>query len=195
MLKRLLLGVVALGLGGGAWLLSAPAKPVPHAEPMTDMASADRAPRAAERHEIEPKANSRPFRVVYDGISSVKQGAMNPAPPAVARTVVQPETATSPTSHVLPDSAANAASDSRIGPISVPPAIAQPAADAPRTVVAQKININKASVDELNRLAGVGRIGVAIASHRPYGSVADLLTKRVVRKSVYEKIRAQLAAE
>ena len=38
-------------------------------------------------------------------------------------------------------------------------------------------------------------IGLAIARHRPYRSVEDLLTKRVVRRSVYEKIRMQLAAQ
>jgi DNA uptake protein ComE-like DNA-binding protein len=55
------------------------------------------------------------------------------------------------------------------------------------------VNLNKASVDVLNRLGG-GHIGQAIVAHRPYRSVADLVKKRVVRRSVYEQIKDQVAA-
>lgn len=57
------------------------------------------------------------------------------------------------------------------------------------------LNLNTASIDALNQIPGAGRIGRTIASHRPYRSVEDLLTKRVVKKSVYERIKAQVAAE
>lgn len=57
------------------------------------------------------------------------------------------------------------------------------------------VNINHASIDALNHLPGAGRIGQAIADHRPYRSIEDLLAKRVVRRSVYEHIKNQLATE
>ncbi|WP_428351876.1 helix-hairpin-helix domain-containing protein [Lichenifustis flavocetrariae] len=55
-------------------------------------------------------------------------------------------------------------------------------------------DINAASVDALDHIDGGGRIGRAIASHRPYHSVDDLVRKRVLRKDVFERIKGQLAA-
>ena len=60
---------------------------------------------------------------------------------------------------------------------------------------AQGVNLNTASIEALNQIPGAGHIGRMIASHRPYRSVEDLLTKRVVRKSVYDPIKDQVAAE
>ena len=69
---------------------------------------------------------------------------------------------------------------------------AQPAADAAPS--GKGINLNSASVDALNHLGG-GHIGQSIVQHRPYRSVEDLVKKRVVRRSVYEQIKNQVAAE
>ncbi len=53
-----------------------------------------------------------------------------------------------------------------------------------------KININTASPEELDRLPGVGKITAEkIIQGRPYQSLQDLLTKKVITKSVYEKIK------
>ena len=67
----------------------------------------------------------------------------------------------------------------------------QPAAD---TGTGHGINLNNASVDALNHLGG-GHIGQTIVKHRPYRSVEDLVKKRVVRRSVYEQIKNQVAAD
>lgn len=80
---------------------------------------------------------------------------------------------------------------------SLTPAVAaKPAPETDgRPASKQGININRASIDALNRLPGGGRIGQTIARHRPYRSVEDLLTKRVLRRGVYEQIKGQLAAD
>lgn len=60
-------------------------------------------------------------------------------------------------------------------------------------VVSAKININTASESELDFLSGVGPATAAkIISGRPYGSIEDLLAKKVVTKSVFDKIKDSL---
>ncbi|MDQ0448227.1 DNA uptake protein ComE-like DNA-binding protein [Methylobacterium aerolatum] len=54
------------------------------------------------------------------------------------------------------------------------------------------IDLNTASVADLNRLRGGGNIGRAIVAKRPYAAVSDLLTKRVLSRSVFERIREQV---
>lgn len=54
----------------------------------------------------------------------------------------------------------------------------------------QKININIATVEELDTLPGVGKVTAKkIIDNRPYQSTEELLTKKAVGKSVYEKIK------
>lgn len=56
-----------------------------------------------------------------------------------------------------------------------------------------KININTASQAELEALPSVGPTTAAkIISLRPYQTMEDLLNKKAVSKSVYEKIKDQL---
>jgi DNA uptake protein ComE-like DNA-binding protein len=47
-------------------------------------------------------------------------------------------------------------------------------------------------VDALNDLRGGGRIGRAIVRGRPYGSVDDLVKKRIVSRSIYARIKDQV---
>ena len=54
------------------------------------------------------------------------------------------------------------------------------------------VDLNTASVTDLNRLRGGGAIGRAIIAKRPYAQVGDLLTKRVLSRSVYERIKEQV---
>lgn len=52
------------------------------------------------------------------------------------------------------------------------------------------ININAASADELDTLSGIGKVTAEkIIAGRPYQSVEELLTKKIVKKSVFEKIK------
>ena len=52
------------------------------------------------------------------------------------------------------------------------------------------LNINTASFEELDKLPGIGQVyGQNIIDQRPYSSVEDLLNRKVVPKSTYEKIK------
>jgi hypothetical protein len=54
------------------------------------------------------------------------------------------------------------------------------------------IDLNTGSLEELNSLDGGGRIGRAIIRGRPYASVEELVTKKILRRSVYETIQDQV---
>lgn len=52
------------------------------------------------------------------------------------------------------------------------------------------VNINSASLNQLDALPGIGQVyGQNIIEHRPYSTVEELLSKGVLKKSVYEKIK------
>ena len=52
------------------------------------------------------------------------------------------------------------------------------------------IDINSASADELNRLGG--RFGKAIIRGRPYGSIDELVSKRVLTRTAFGRIKDQI---
>ena len=57
-----------------------------------------------------------------------------------------------------------------------------------------KISINEASAEELDILPGVGSVTVQkIIENRPYISIEDLLNKKVMNQSTYEKIKDNIS--
>lgn len=57
------------------------------------------------------------------------------------------------------------------------------------------MNINSASSSELESLAGVGAVTAQkIIDGRPYSDIEDLLVKKIVSKSTFNKIKDQIAA-
>lgn len=54
------------------------------------------------------------------------------------------------------------------------------------------VDLNTGTVAELNGLRGGGMIGRAIVQKRPYASVGELLSKRVLSRAVYERIKDQV---
>jgi len=55
------------------------------------------------------------------------------------------------------------------------------------------ISVNSASASELDTLAGVGPATITkIVEGRPYGSLEELVTKKALSQSVYEKIKDKL---
>lgn len=54
------------------------------------------------------------------------------------------------------------------------------------------VDLNTGSLTELNGLRGGGAIGRAIMQRRPYASIDQLLSKRVLSRSVYQRIKDQV---
>lgn len=62
------------------------------------------------------------------------------------------------------------------------------------TTVSSKININSASLSQLDTLWGVGLvIGQKIIDNRPYQKIEDLVTKKIISQSTFQKISSQLS--
>lgn len=59
--------------------------------------------------------------------------------------------------------------------------------------VTSKVNINTASQSDLEALPGIGPVTASkIISERPYQSIEELVNKKIVSKSVFEKIKDQI---
>ena len=57
-------------------------------------------------------------------------------------------------------------------------------------ITSKKININTASLSELDSLVGIGEVRArTIMDNRPYSDTNDLVTKAKIPQSVYEKIK------
>jgi DNA uptake protein ComE-like DNA-binding protein len=72
------------------------------------------------------------------------------------------------------------------------PAAAAAAQDATGPRALNVVDLNTATLAELNALQGGGSIGRAIIQKRPYASVDQLLSKRVLSRATYEKIKDQV---
>ncbi|PIP63496.1 hypothetical protein CO165_01705 [Candidatus Roizmanbacteria bacterium CG_4_9_14_3_um_filter_33_18] len=54
----------------------------------------------------------------------------------------------------------------------------------------QLINLNSGTIDELDQLPSIGQVTAnKIIANRPYSTLEELLTKKVVNKNVFEKIK------
>jgi len=61
------------------------------------------------------------------------------------------------------------------------------------TVVTKTISINTASADQLDTLSGVGPvIAKKIIDNRPYTKLEDLVTKKAIGQSLFDKLKPQL---
>ena len=95
---------------------------------------------------------------------------------------------TGPSAPVAPASAAPPPSSERVAQAAPAETVERAAvAEAPGT---QLLDINTASSDELDRLAG--RIGKAIVRGRPYQSIDDLVSKRVLNRGTFGQIKDRI---
>ena len=71
---------------------------------------------------------------------------------------------------------------------------AEPTAAPVAAAPSRRVDLNTASVAELNGLGG-GMIGRAIVAGRPYRSAEDLLAKRVLTRGTFAQIKGQVSAQ
>jgi DNA uptake protein ComE-like DNA-binding protein len=65
-----------------------------------------------------------------------------------------------------------------------------------KTVVAKPVNINGATKEQLKQLPGIGDAEAdMIIAGRPYGSKANLVTRNIITRDVYENIKKQIVAK
>ncbi|MFC1456771.1 ComEA family DNA-binding protein [Microvirga arabica] len=65
----------------------------------------------------------------------------------------------------------------------------------PESLAAGLVDLNRASIGQLNTLKGAGTLGRAIVKGRPYRSVDDLVKKKILRRTVFEKIKNQVTVQ
>jgi DNA uptake protein ComE-like DNA-binding protein len=168
----------------------------------------DRTGVAAARN--QPGQESTAPRTVYPAPSGTSaprpaQAVPSPAPPTAAPTAsAQP--AASEIGPATTEQAA-AARAPAAGPTSpqlpaVQPIAERMASDAqdtkridsttPEASDSRLVDINTASVDELNSLGG--RFGRAIVAGRPYATIDDLVSRRVLSRSTFSQIKDQITA-
>ena len=162
------------------FLLPSPA-PEPASRPASPAASSSKPAPVAE-----PPTEPQPAEPPAASAESVRTP---PAPPRAAAVPAAPAQ--------MPSDALAVPSDPAAPPeAQAPDAAGQAEIDraedtaGPRAVAV--VDLNTASVADLNRLRGGGAIGRAIVAKRPYTSVDQLLSKRVLSRSVYERIRDQV---
>ncbi|QRM28533.1 helix-hairpin-helix domain-containing protein [Microvirga sp. VF16] len=80
------------------------------------------------------------------------------------------------------------------GTVTQQASLAQPSVPSPAPISAL-VDLNKGSIEQLNTLRGAGSLGRAIMRGRPYKSVEDLVKKRVVRRTAYERIKDQVTVQ
>jgi hypothetical protein len=114
-----------------------------------------------------------------------------PAPPAPPSQAAAPPAAAPPSSPPPPPTAAQIPPSARAS-LNGRATAADPPAAAASAAPSGRVDLNRGSVAELNALRGAGLIGRHIVAHRPYASPEDLLKKRVLNRTTYDRIKDQV---
>ncbi len=191
--RALVIVVLAAGLAG-LWQFLMPRATGPNiSEPpkRAETGKSSTASPTASRTVPPPTSESGdPVRSVYPG----PRAAEPPAPRQPPAADPAPAPAPAPVPVPVPSAAPATVPEPTPPPVFSPPAVPPVAANdepASAPAAAGAVDLNTASVAELNGLGG-GMIGKAIVARRPYASPGDLLSKRVLSRATYEKIKGQV---
>ncbi|AWN48483.1 hypothetical protein DK419_20750 [Methylobacterium terrae] len=180
--RALVIVVLAAGLAG-LWQVLMPRSTVTHVSEPPKVDSSKRAEpgRSVAPASPPPSEGGDPVRSVYPG--------PRPADPPAQRQPPVAEAAPAPSDVPAPAPAPSPPPVFTPAAPSAPLPQADATADAPPST--GTVDLNTASVAELNGLGG-GMIGKAIIAKRPYGSPGELLSKRVLSRATYDKIKDQV---
>ncbi|QRE75384.1 helix-hairpin-helix domain-containing protein [Methylobacterium aquaticum] len=185
--RALVIVVLAAGLAG-LWQFFMPRAAGPH---LSEPPKVSESPKRAEAGRSVPPA---PTGEAGDPVRSVYPGP-RPADPPPQRPPVVAEAPPAASPVPVPVPAPVPAPAPSPPPVFTPAAPSAPLPQADATADAPPatgtVDLNTASVAELNGLGG-GMIGKAIVARRPYGSPGELLSKRVLSRATYEKIKGQV---
>ncbi|KAA2235079.1 helix-hairpin-helix domain-containing protein [Salinarimonas soli] len=162
-----------LGTAAAPSAKTASAKPDP-----LKIAAAEPAPLRPAPVPAAPAAEAP--RVVYQGSVTGSTTPARPAGPAAP-----PVVAAAP----VPQEAA----PQRPVPQAAPAPAPQATAALETSAGTRRVDLNTAPVSDLNALGG-GMIGRAIVQGRPYATPEELLSKRVLNRATFERIKDQIAA-
>lgn len=207
------LAMAALLLGSASLLLNRPGSAA-HSTPWGDIASLSPASVAdAATSDKAQLLKLAALKTNTDTTANAAAPAMPVASEAVAASAVTPapapvalDAATATPAAPSPAAPVADAEPSQAAPVQAPVQMAS-AADPETSDVAPAaaedeapargglINLNKASADALDHIPGLGRVGRSIVAHRPYRSVKDLVNKRVLRTSDFQKIESHVRVD
>src|SRR5829696_920358 len=209
--SRVLMGaLVVLGMsgwGGFAYVSWSTARTERALQSEIARLTSDRTGTAAARK--QPGQESAAMRTVYP--APYGRSAPTPAQtaPSAAPTAAAPTAPAQPSVSITEPAATEHAAGARAP--SASSALPQPSASSAQPIIkrmaqddgrtdgsasqasdAKLVDINTASVEELNRLGG--RFGRAIVAGRPYASIDDLVSRRVLTRSTFSQIKDQITA-
>lgn len=188
-------GSLALWLSGGT---SAPAGGMITAAPPQILASEPQLVELPQRDERVQVADADPSTLM--GASSLSaeasylpaSGPQDPVPGS--RTAeVSPLAGGEASVAPEPTSSAPPTDVDMTGTVAKHASLAEP--ERPESPAADLVDLNRASFEQLNSLKGAGPLGRAIIKGRPYRSVDDLVKKKVMRRTVFEKIKHQVKVQ
>ncbi|HZB61722.1 MAG TPA: helix-hairpin-helix domain-containing protein [Microvirga sp.] len=150
-----------------------PSPPSPPASVVAFASPAPSSPQATQASQATPDAPMGASRSIATRAPAAPVKAAGPGPLIIEFPRSGPPPA-------APDAATGAVQD-KVAATAPPPA-------GPSGLV----NLNTATLEQLNAIDGAGPVARAIVRGRPYASAEDLVTKRILRRSVYERIKDQV---
>jgi DNA uptake protein ComE-like DNA-binding protein len=211
-LARILIVMGFAACGGYALSLSVEDRISAQASPQASVAAADRHDGASAPQPVAPTDQAAPLQVadanptVPDpGSGSAMDAAAADAPVqdgALALASVPADTAqdhaaalaADADSHVQAPESKQAAAGEETSPVTseTTGAVTVASAASDQAEGDELVNLNTASAAQLNSLRDAGSLGRAIIKGRPYAAVEDLVKRKVVRRSIFEKIKDQV---
>jgi DNA uptake protein ComE-like DNA-binding protein len=209
------LAMAALLLGSASLLLNRPGSAA-HSTPWGDIASLSPASVADAATSDKAQLLKLAALKTNPDMTTTAAAPVSPATPAASEAVAAAVPAPTPAPVALEAATAAPAAPSPVAdaeptqaaPVQSPVQMASAAdpesSDASPAPVASEddapargglINLNRASADALDHIPGLGRVGRSIVAHRPYRSVKDLVNKRVLRTSDFQKIESHVRVD